>query len=96
MKINKLNNLSSYIHSIIRAHFSNSNQVFVESFYKLEDKGKAEKNAHSYSSASGKIMRECHVENAIPVHFSRKYSAEDIQVLFGGFEEAYKALTCMK
>ena len=77
-------------HSIIRTHFANSNQVFIESFYKLEDQEKAEKNAHSYSSASGKIMKECGVKNAIPVHFSRKYSEEDIQILMGEFEVAYK------
>ncbi len=79
-------------HAKIKQVFSNSNQVFIESFYKLEDKEKATKNAHSYSSASGKIMRECGVRNAIPVHFSRKYSAEDIQILVGEFEEAYNSL----
>ncbi|MFT5619209.1 MAG: ribonuclease Z [Arenicella sp.] len=77
-------------HSVIKTHFANSNQVFIESFYKLEDKEKAEKKAHSYSSASGKIMQECHVENAIPVHFSRKYNEEDIQILIGEFEKAYR------
>jgi ribonuclease Z len=78
-------------HLAIKSLFTNSNQVFIESFYKLEDKDKATKNAHIYSSASGKIMKECNVKNAIPVHFSRKYNEEDIQVLIGEFEDVYSS-----
>jgi len=76
-------------HAKIKALFSACNKVFIESFYKLEDKEFAEINFHSYSQASGHIMRECGVKEAIPVHFSRKYKLEDIKLLIQEFEEAY-------
>ncbi len=77
-------------HTKIKALFSFCDKVFIESFYKLEDKKFAESNSHSYSQASGRIMRECGVKDAIPVHFSRKYREEDVEVLIREFEEAYK------
>lgn len=76
-------------HAKIKALFSLCDKIFIESFYKLEDKEFAEANYHSYSQASGNIMRECGVKNAIPVHFSRKYREEDIEILVQEFEQAY-------
>ena len=77
-------------HAKIKALFSDCDKVFIESFYKLEDKTFAEANYHSYSQASGRIMRECGVKEAIPVHFSRKYNEEDVEILIAEFEQVYK------
>lgn len=76
-------------HEKIIAHFLNCNKVFIESFYKQEDKALAELNYHSYSSMSGKVMKDAQVKEAIPVHFSRKYKSEDIVTLIDEFEEAF-------
>jgi len=77
-------------HAKIKTLFSGCDKVFIESFYKSEDKEFALANYHSYAHASGRIMRECSVKEAIPVHFSRKYDAEDVEILIGEFEQAYK------
>lgn len=73
-------------HSKIREHFFKTRNVFIESFYKKEDREHAELNYHSYSSMSGKIMRQTQVKEAVPVHFSRKYTADNIQLLIEKFE----------
>lgn len=73
-------------HSKIKEHFFKTRNVFIESFYKNEDREHAELNYHSYSSMSGKIMRQTQVKEAVPVHFSRKYTADDIQLLIEEFE----------
>jgi len=75
-------------HAKIKAHFSNSRKVFIESFYKDEDKVQAEANYHSYASMSGNIMKKSNVQEPIPVHFSRKYKEEDISELIGEFNMA--------
>jgi len=72
-------------HEKIKALFTDCNKVFIESFYKEEDKEFAKLNYHSYSTESAKIMKACHVKNAIPVHFSRKYNAEEIEILLNEF-----------
>lgn len=46
---------------------------------------------HSYSTASGKTMRQCGVKEPIPVHFSRRYEAEDLEILKAEFMEAFHA-----
>lgn len=76
-------------HEKIKTLFSNCNKVFIESFYKEEDKELADLNYHSYSKASGKIMKNCKVPNAIPVHFSRKYNTEEIEQLSTEFFNSY-------
>lgn len=75
-------------HAKIKAHFSNSRKVFVESFYKDEDKEQAELNYHSYASMSGKVMKASAIQEPIPVHFSRKYKEEDITELINEFNAA--------
>ena len=77
-------------HEKIQLLFSNIDTVLIESFYKAGDKTFAEANFHSYSSASGAIMKRCNVKEAIPVHFSRKYKAEDIQELITEFKTAFE------
>lgn len=72
-------------HEKIKSLFSNCNKVFIESFYKKEDKELAKLNYHSFSEASAKIMKDCNVQTAIPVHFSRKYKAEEVKVLMQEF-----------
>ena len=77
-------------HTKIIEHFSGCEKVFIECFYKAEDKEFAATNFHSYSSMSGKVMREAGVKEAIPVHFSRKYQEEEIADLRQEFEVAWK------
>ncbi|NME70714.1 MBL fold metallo-hydrolase [Flammeovirga aprica] len=76
-------------HEKIINKFSGCDEIYIESFYKDEDKEFAIKNFHSYASMSGKIMKECKVKKAIPVHFSRKYSESEIEELVLQFEQAY-------
>lgn len=77
-------------HEKIKALFLECNTVFIESFYKLEDKEFAVANYHSYSTESARIMKECKVKSAIPVHFSRKYKEEEVHVLLEEFNSALK------
>ncbi|WP_435524091.1 hypothetical protein [Chryseobacterium indoltheticum] len=53
----------------IKKVFKEADIVYIETFYKDEDKGFAKINYHSFASASGKIMNECEVKEAIPIHF---------------------------
>ena len=73
----------------IKSLFTNCDQVFIESFYKDADKTFADLNFHSYSTASGGLMKVCNVKKAIPVHFSRKYTAAEVEELIAEFERAY-------
>lgn len=75
-------------HQKIRQTFFGCDEVYIECFYRDQDKEFAEKNYHSYASMSGKIMRQCEVKKAIPVHFSRKYNTQDIEELIEQFENA--------
>ena len=77
-------------HDIIRRKFNECEEVYIECFYKDEDKESAIKNYHSYASKSGEIMKACNVSNAVPVHFSRKYEESDIDELIIQFENAAK------
>lgn len=77
-------------HNRIKNMFYDCDKVYIECFYRDEDKEFAEKNSHSYASMSGKIMRESNVKNAIPVHFSRKYNEDEITILIKQFENAKK------
>jgi len=77
-------------HLKIKRKFTGCDEVFIECFYKDEDQEFAEKNYHSYASKSGEIMKICEIENAIPVHFSRKYEEQDIQELIEQFNNARK------
>ena len=75
-------------HQKIKNKFFGCNELYIECFYKDEDKEFAKKNYHSYASMSGFIVKECEVEKAIPIHFSRKYNAEEIEELVKQFEDA--------
>ena len=75
-------------HQKIKAKFFRSDEVYIECFYKDEDKDLANKNYHSHASMSGQIMRESEVKNAIPVHFSRKYRAKEREEIVEQFEKA--------
>lgn len=77
-------------HNTILQHFDNCRKVMVECFYKNEDKEFAEINHHSYAEMSGKIMQKANVKEPIPVHFSRKYNAEEIEQLIQEFEAELK------
>lgn len=75
-------------HRIIQKLFLNCDQVFIETYYKAEDKALADQNHHSYTTASAKVMRLAKVKQAIPVHFSRKYAEEEIAEIVAEFERA--------
>ncbi|WNJ19032.1 MBL fold metallo-hydrolase [Pontibacter sp. G13] len=78
-------------HQKIIEHFGNCRRVYIESFYQAEDKEFAEKNHHSYSTMSGKVMQAAHVREPIPVHFSRKYGEEEVRNLMEEFEAAFRS-----
>lgn len=73
-------------HEKIKAKFQNCDEVYIECFYKDEDKEFANKNYHSYASKSGEVVRQANINKAIPVHFSRKYNEEEIDILINQFE----------
>lgn len=77
-------------HHKINHLFKDTNQVFIESYHLAEDVELAAKNYHSYSKASGEIMRKCGVKQATPVHFSRRYNEEEISLLKTEFETAFR------
>lgn len=82
-------------HAKIRQHFEGCRIVFMESFYKAEDKALADLNYHSYSTMSAKVMRAANVQMPVPVHFSRKYSEQEVQELIAEFELALKEYTSL-
>lgn len=77
-------------HNKIKQLFYDCDMVLIETFYKEEDKEKAILNYHSYASQSGKIMLESNVKRAIPVHFSRKYTEEDVALIKEDFYKAFE------
>ena len=77
-------------HIKIKSLFSKCDKVFIESFYKQDDFHAAQQNFHSYSTASGKIMKECGVKEAIPVHFSRKYNSIQMAELIEEFKVGFR------
>lgn len=76
-------------HAAITKLFENCNTVYIESFYKAEDKEQAQLNFHSYSTESAQVMKKCKVQNAIPVHFSRKYNEQDIEMILEEFNSEF-------
>jgi ribonuclease Z len=80
-------------HNKIETHFRFCETVLIESFYLNEDKELALKNFHSYAEQSGNIARKAEVKNAIPVHFSRKYSSEQIIQLKKEFYQAFHQIS---
>ncbi len=82
-------NASEENHAKIAELFTDCDTVFIESFYKKADIEQAKANYHSYSEASAKIMRRCRVRHPIPVHFSRKYNAEEVAELIAEFDNIY-------
>lgn len=74
----------------IKAVFNNADRVYIETFYKDEDQEFAKINYHSFASASGKIMNECKVKEAIPIHFSRRYTENDQQEIETAFYKAFQ------
>ncbi|MCL9805017.1 MBL fold metallo-hydrolase [Flavobacterium amniphilum] len=76
-------------HAAITKVFENCNTVYIESFYKAEDKEQAQQNFHSYSLESARVMKKCNVQNAIPVHFSRKYNEDDVEMILEEFTNEF-------
>ena len=73
----------------IKAVFEGADMVYIESFYKDSDQDFAELNYHSFASASGKIMNECKAKEAIPIHFSRRYTETDQEEIETAFYKAF-------
>ncbi len=73
----------------IKTVFGNADLVYIETFYKDEDHEFAKLNYHSYASASGKIMKDCGVKKAVPVHFSRRYTEIDRLEIESAFYKAF-------
>lgn len=76
-------------HALIREHFRDFFKVFIECFYKSDEREKAEKNAHSYTRMSAQVMRETGVREAVPVHFSRMYTEDEIKGICEEFERVF-------
>lgn len=74
----------------IKTVFQGADLVYIETFYKDEDWEFAKLNHHSFASASGKIMNDCKVKQAIPVHFSRRYTEDDRLEIEMAFYKAFR------
>lgn len=74
----------------IKTVFKNADKVYIETFYKDSDQEFAKINYHSFASASGKIMKDCKVKEAIPIHFSRRYTENDQQEIETAFYKAFR------
>lgn len=74
----------------IKTVFREADMVYIETFYKDEDQEFAKINYHSFASASGKIMKECEVKEAIPIHFSRRYVESDQLEIETAFYKAFQ------
>ncbi|GEJ45630.1 peptidase [Chryseobacterium sp. ON_d1] len=74
----------------IQAVFGEADLVYIESFYKDTDQEFAKVNHHSFASASGKIMNECRVKEAVPIHFSRRYTESDQEEIETAFYKAFR------
>ncbi|MCA6068651.1 peptidase [Chryseobacterium sp. RG1] len=74
----------------IKTVFKKADKVYIETFYKDEDQEFAKINYHSFASASGKIMNECEVKEAVPIHFSRRYVESDKQEIETAFYKAFQ------
>ncbi|WP_292011231.1 peptidase [Chryseobacterium sp.] len=77
-------------HEKIKKVFQDADKVYIESFYKDLDKELAKVNDHSYASASGQIMKDCNVKEAVPVHFSRRYEDNDVREIEVSFYKAFR------
>lgn len=73
----------------IKTVFSGADLVYIETFYKDEDQELARLNHHSFASASGSVMKACKVKEAIPVHFSRRYTENDRLEIEKAFYKAF-------
>ncbi|MGL6126707.1 peptidase [Chryseobacterium artocarpi] len=74
----------------IKSVFINADLVYIETFYKDTDQEFAKINYHSFASASGKIMNDCKVKQAVPIHFSRRYTEDDQQEIEIAFYKAFR------
>jgi len=74
----------------IKAVFGGADLVYIETFYKDSDQEFARINHHSFASASGNIMNECEVKEAIPIHFSRRYTESDQEEIETAFYKAFR------
>ncbi len=78
-------------HIKIKTHFKDCAKVFIECFYKAEDESFAHLNSHSFSTMSAQIMKESEVKEALPVHFSRKYTKDEVCELIEEFDRVYRS-----
>lgn len=74
----------------IKTVFKEADLVFIESFYKDSDQEFARLNYHSFASASGTVMKDCQVKEAVPIHFSRRYTESDVSEIETAFFKAFR------
>lgn len=78
----------------ILALIDHADELYIESYYGLDEIEMARKNNHSLASFSGQLARLAHVKKPIPIHFSRRYHDEaDRQILLCQFYDAFTGLT---
>ncbi|MBB6372314.1 peptidase [Chryseobacterium shigense] len=73
----------------LKTVFKRADMVYIETFYKDEDQEFAKINYHSFASASGKIMKDCQVKESVPIHFSRRYTENDVTEIETAFYKAF-------
>ncbi|PIF44367.1 ribonuclease Z [Chryseobacterium sp. 52] len=74
----------------IKTVFKDADMVYIETFYKDTDQEFAKKNYHSFASASGNMMKICEVKEAVPIHFSRRYTESDVIEIETAFYKAFR------
>ena len=79
-------------HDQIARFFHRNDHVLIESYFAAADRDRAEQRRHSYTTASGNILREAEVKRAEPIHFSRKYTEAQVAEMRQEFENAFNVL----
>lgn len=70
--------------------FHNTDELFIESFYREKDKMLSREHYHSTAKESGKLARLAGVKQVHLVHHSRRYEHEIDELIREGMEEFYK------
>ena len=64
-------------HEKICRLFANADEVYIEAYYREEERTLADKNNHSTAQQSGLVAKRANIRKVIPVHFSRRYHQFD-------------------
>jgi len=69
--------ISEENHQKIIAMCNGADELYIEAFYRDDERELAHKNNHSTAKASGQVARLANVKKLIPIHFSRRHQSED-------------------